>query len=265
METKKGKMRVIAMTTDFGLKDAFVGIMKGVILRINPAAVIVDVTHGIPQGDIDAAAFALDQACAFFPPETIHLVVVDPGVGSDRRILLVKAGDNFFIAPDNGVLKYVFARNADAQVLALSNRYYFLPHTSLTFHGRDIMAPVAAHLSLGVPFVDFGSRIDDFERGEISWPQRSGNKISGEIIYIDHFGNCISNITKRELAGRLIREITVKGFAFEALSRSYSEKEKGEPLAIISSHDHLEIAVRDGSAAARLDLQKGEIVEVVFE
>ncbi|MDZ7314957.1 MAG: SAM-dependent chlorinase/fluorinase [candidate division KSB1 bacterium] len=265
MESSKSKSRIITLTTDFGLRDAFVGVMKGVILRINPAARIVDITHGIAQGDIDAAAFALDQAHAFFPEETIHVVVVDPTVGTDRRILLVRAGGWFFLAPDNTVLKYIFARYGDAQVLAVTNSYYFLPHTSRTFHGRDIMAPVAAHLSLGTAFLDFGTRIDDPLRGEVLLPLRKGKTIHGKIVYIDHFGNCISNISKKDLVGETVKEINVKEFQFDRLSRSYAENPVGEPLAIVSSHDHLEIAVRDGNAAAILKLEKGDPIEVVLE
>lgn len=263
MDGQKSKSRIITLTTDFGQRDAFVGVIKGVILRIHPAATIVDITHGIPPGDLDAASFALDQAYAFFPDETIHMVVVDPGVGTDRRIVLVRAGRWFFLAPDNAVLKYVYARHADAQVLSVTNRYYFLPHTSQTFHGRDIMASVAAHLAVGVPFVDFGPLIDDYLRGDILLPVRKNKTLIGEIVYIDHFGNCISNIAKNDLL-EPIEEINVKKFQFEKLSRSYAEHQVGEPLAIISSHDHLEIAVRDGNAAAILNIKKGEVVEVIF-
>ncbi|RPH99927.1 MAG: hypothetical protein EHM72_10635 [Calditrichaeota bacterium] len=265
MEHQKTKSRFITLTTDFGLRDAFVGVMKGVILNINPAAVIVDITHGIPQGDLDAASFALDQAYAFFPPESIHIVVVDPGVGTDRRILLARAGNSFFLAPDNAVLKYVFAGHQDAVVLSVTNRYYFLPHTSQTFHGRDIVAPVAAHLSLGVPFVDFGQKIDDYLRGDILLPTRRNKTISGEIVYIDHFGNCITNISKKELKSEQIEEINIEKFQFERLSHSYAEHEVGEPLAIVSSHDHLEIAVRDGNAAQILNIKKGDRVEVILQ
>jgi S-adenosyl-L-methionine hydrolase (adenosine-forming) len=265
MDGAKAKSKIITLTTDFGQHDAFVGVMKGVILKINPAAIIVDITHGIPQGDLDAASFALDQAYSFFPAETIHVVVVDPGVGTGRRIVLAKAGDYFFLAPDNAVLKYVYARHADVHALSVTNQYYFLPHTSQTFHGRDIIAPVAAHLSIGVPFVDFGAQITDYLRGDILLPVRKNKTIAGEIVYIDHFGNCISNISKKDLGADQIEEINIKKFQFEKLSHSYAEHPVGEPLAIISSHDHLEIAVRDGNAAHILNIKKGETVEIILK
>jgi len=259
------KSRIITLTTDFGSRDAFVGVVKGVILNINPNATIVDITHGIPQGDLDAASFALDQTVPFFPAETIHVVVVDPGVGTARRIILAHAGDNFFLAPDNSVLKYVFDKSPNLAVVSATNTDYFLPHSSQTFHGRDIFAPVAAHLSLGVPIEAFGSRITDYLKGDIALPNKSDKKISGEIVYIDHFGNCISNISKKDFDPALLSEINIKHFQFEKLSQSYAEHQVAEPLAIISSHDHLEIAVRDGNAAKFLNIKKGEAIEVVLK
>lgn len=256
--------RVITLTTDFGAKDAFVGVMKGVILSINPQATIVDITHGIPQGDVDAAAFALDQAYSFFPSHAIHVVVVDPGVGTARRILLVRANNFFFIAPDNAVLKYIFSRFPQAAVWSVTNREYFLPNTSQTFHGRDIFAPVAAHLSLGVSETNVGPRVQDYLMDDIVLPHKLQKKITGEIVYIDHFGNCISNISKYDFQPEQISEINIKEFQFEALSQSYAEHDVGEPLAIIGSHDHLEIAVRDRNAAQILNIKKGEPVELIF-
>lgn len=255
---------LITLTTDFGWRDAFVGVMKGVILKINPAATIVDITHGIPQGDLDAAAFALDQAYPFFPANTIHVVVVDPGVGSKRRILLLRAGDMYFLAPDNSVLKSIFARHDTPHCVSVTNSAYFLPHSSQTFHGRDIFAPVAAHFSLGVPYTDFGQEVTDYLRGDMTFPRKRGEKIVGEIVYIDHFGNCISNISKADFNPKEVMEINIREFQFEHLSNSYAEHQVGEPLAIVSSHDRIEIAVRDGNAAQILNIKKGEPIEVVL-
>jgi S-adenosylmethionine hydrolase len=255
---------IITLTTDFGNSDAFVGVMKGVILSINAQATIVDMTHGIPQGDLDAASFALDQAYAYFPPGTIHVIVVDPGVGTQRRIICVKANEHFFLAPDNSVLRFIFHRYADAEVVSVTNDAYFLPQTSQTFHGRDIFAPVAAHLSLGIEFGKFGEPITDALKGDILLPQKSEKLIRGQIVYIDHFGNCISNVSKNDFDPEQLREINIKHFQFEKLSHSYAEHQVAEPLAIISSHDFLEIAVRDGNAAKFLDIRKGEPIEVVL-
>lgn len=262
--TGSNNTSIITLTTDFGLKDAFVGVLKGVILSINPHATIVDITHGIPQGDLDAASFAVDQAYTFFPADTIHVVVVDPGVGTQRRILLVRAKKHTFIAPDNSVLKYIYARHPDAEVLSITNERYFLPHTSQTFHGRDIFAPVAAHLSRGLPFHTFGATITDYLKGDIALPLKSEKLIRGQIVYIDHFGNCISNISKSDFDPEQLAEINIKYFQFERLSNSYAEHQVAEPLAIFSSHDYLEIAVRDGNAAQFLNIKKGEPIEVVL-
>jgi len=257
--------KIITLTTDFGARDAFVGVMKGVILNINPAAVIVDVTHGIPQGDLDAAAFALDQAFPYFPQETIHVVVVDPGVGTKRKVLLARAAHCYFLAPDNSVLKYVFARQPDVVVRSVINKNYFLSQTSRTFHGRDIFAPVAAHLSAGAPFEDFGPKINGVVRGDILLPAKADKRITGAIVYIDHFGNCISNISKTDIDEQNVAEVNIKHFQFERLSDSYAEHAPGEPLAIISSHDYLEIAVRDGNAAKILNIKKGEPIELILK
>ena len=256
--------KIITLTTDFGARDAFVGVMKGVILNINPSATIVDITHGIPQGDLDAASFALDQAYMYFPPGSIHVVVVDPGVGTKRKVLLARAADRYFLAPDNSVLKYVFAQQAIVEARSVTNKKYFLSQTSRTFHGRDIFAPIAAHLSMGVPFEEFGEMIDDVVRGDIALPAKSDKRIVGEIVYIDHFGNCISNISKTDVLEENV-EVNIKHFQFERLSDSYAEHELGEPLAIISSHDYLEIAVRDGNAAKILNIKKGEPVELILK
>ncbi len=264
MKSTEKRSGIITLTTDFGIRDAFVGVLKGVILSINPDARIVDITHGIPQGDLDAASFALDQAYAFFPPGTIHVVIVDPGVGTQRRILLAQADGHFFIAPDNSVLKLLFNQQPDAHVISITNNDYFLPQASQTFHGRDIFAPVAAHLSCGVNAEAFGVTISDYLRGEIALPQKFDKRIRGQIVYIDHFGNCISNISKNDFDEDRLFEINIKHFQFEHLSRSYAEHQVAEPLAIISSHDYLEIAVRDGNAAQFLNIRKGEPIEVVL-
>lgn len=254
---------IITLLTDFGSKDGYVGAMKGVILGLNPDATIVDLTHEISPGDIGTAAFVLAQAAPYFPSGTIHVIVVDPCVGSERRALAVEANNSYFLAPDNGVLKWIFVQNSDCRVIHLNESKYFLPHVSRTFHGRDVFAPVAAHLSSGVPFDDLGQPIEDFVHGEISRPARNGNILVGQIIYVDRFGNLISNITEKELSGA-IQEIRIGEICLFGLNECYSQSRVGEPLAIIGSHGFLEIAVREGNAANALHISVGDKVAVLL-
>ena len=254
---------IITLSTDFGIRDNFVGVMKGVIYSINPTARIVDISHSIPPQNINAGAFILHTSYFHFPPGTIHVLVVDPGVGSDRRILAVQANSHFFIAPDNQILKYIFYKNETLTVIDVLNKRYFSQDVSRTFHGRDIFAPVAAHLSNGIPIQALGDVITDFDRGEISSPNISGNKTIGTIIHIDVFGNLITNIKEKDLTKKLF-SIKAGSIIFEKLSNSYTEVKIGEPLAIIGSSGYLEIAVRNGNAQRNLDLCLREKVEIEF-
>ncbi len=256
---------VISLLTDFGGRDGYVGIMKGVILAINPLVALVDLSHEIDPGDIDSAAFVLARSYRYFPPGTIHVVVVDPGVGSGRRILAVESKNYYFIAPDNGVLKWIFANDPGAHVISVTRKEYFLANVSNTFHGRDIFAPVAAHLAQGVPLANFGDPIDDYDKGNIHKPLKSGNKVTGSVIYIDRFGNLITNIAADEIAGKnKIARISIAGHAVARIADSYSQVQPGEILALIGSHGNLEIAQRDGSAAAKLNISVGTPVTVHF-
>lgn len=255
--------RIITLLTDFGQNDGFVGIMKGVILSINPDVTLVDLAHDIPAGDIDAAAFVLNQAFPYFPEKAIHLIVVDPGVGSERRALAVEAQNRYFIAPDNGVLKWIVDRYSNCKVMGLNQSKYFLPTISRTFHGRDVFAPVAAHLSKGVPFEDLGQPVSDFIRGKVPRPMRKENGLIGAIIHIDRFGNLISDITELDLQ-RGIGEIKIADVSIFGLSDAYSQAKSGEPLAIIGSHGFLEIAVREGHAASELAVSRGTRIEILF-
>ena len=254
---------IITLSTDFGIKDGFVGVMKGIIYGINPQARIVDITHHIPPQNIDAGSFILQNSYKHFPKGTIHVVVVDPGVGSRRRILAVAANNHFFLAPDNQILKYIFYKNETLNVAEVLNKRYFSKKISRTFHGRDIFAPVAAHLSKGVPIENLGEIITDFDRGRIQWPVLSENKITGTIIHIDTFGNLISNIEENDLLNRAIR-IRVGKINLNNLSNSYAEVNIGEPLAIFGSSGFLEIAVRNGHAQNHLSLNIGDRFEIDF-
>ena len=255
---------LITLTTDFGHKDPFVGIMKGVIARINPRATVVDLTHGIPPQDVFGAAMVLRHAAGYFPRETVHVAVVDPGVGSARRPLLFEGDEAYFIGPDNGVLSLLWERQQPKRIIHLSNRtYYYLP-TSATFHGRDIFAPIAAYLSLGIAPMAFGERVHHFVRME--WPDviRSGRSVTGEIVYIDGFGNLVSNIREQDLLGLGFEVIStaVGGITTRGLAPNYAAVEEGHPVTVINSWGLLEVAANKGSAARLFRVGIGEKVYV---
>ncbi len=254
---KRVVSNIITLLTDFGYRDAFVGTMKGVILRINPDVTIVDISHGIDPCDIRAASFLLAQSYPFFPAGTVHVIVVDPGVGTERKAIAVKTEKAFYIAPDNGVLSWLYATQKGYVAREITNQNLFVHPVSRTFHGRDIFAPVAAHLSAGVPFASLGPEIHDYNRGSYKFPQKKAGTIIGEIIYIDRFGNLISNIPKADLYDKEIRSIQIKDVHLDHLSDSYGEKNVGEALAIVGSHGFLEIAVREGNAAGKYGLKIG--------
>ena len=255
-----GKKSLITLLTDFGRKDHYVGTMKGVILSINPQVNIVDLCHEIDQGDIDAAAFVLSAAYRYFSKGTIHLVVVDPSVGSERRALAVKTKDHYFIAPDNGVLSPVFRAETDARVFHLTNKEYMLPEPGFTFHGRDVFAPVAAHLSTGMAVEKLGKPVDDFIVSRPTEPRLAGNKITGQVVYTDRFGNLVTNIARSYL--RNVEEIRLDHIRLKAIVDYYGQVEEGVAAALIGSHGNLEICIRNGNAATSLNVQKGDPVEV---
>jgi len=242
---------IITLLTDFGLADGYVGTMKGVILSINPGAKIIDLSHDLPAQDVSAAAFVLSSSYRYFPRGTIHVAVVDPGVRSNRKILAVKSLDFWFLAPDNQLLKYIFHASETLTVVEVLNKRFFLSHISQTFHGRDIFAPVAAYLSLGVDIHELGQETIDFDRGQIDLPRVSSDKIIGKVIYSDRFGNLITNIAATHLM-RHISEIYVGMTVIPRLAQSYAEVEIGQPLAIIGSTGFLEISIRNGNARQQL-------------
>jgi S-adenosylmethionine hydrolase len=239
--------RIITLSTDFGNKDHYVGSMKGVIYTINPYVTITDITHEIPAHDVFSAAFSLRSFAAYFPKETIHIVVVDPGVGSRRKPIALEADDKFFVGPDNGVFTYVFLESESFRAYEISNPKYFLARVSFTFHGRDIFAPAAAHLSLGVSIEDLGKRLLNPFMLEIKEPEFGEEEVIGDVIYEDTFGNLITNIPGRmvDLNSRLyVCDIVING-----VSKSYSEASEGELLAIIGSSGFLELSVNRGRAS----------------
>ncbi len=256
---------LITLTTDFGYRDPFVGIMKGVIAGINANARVIDLSHDIPPQDIMAGALVLRHSVPYFPRGTIHVAVIDPGVGGARRPLLIECDGNYFVGPDNGVLSLALAGKPPARITHLSNSAYHLQPVSTTFHGRDIFAPVAAYLSLGVAAVAFGDPVDGFLRLKLPEALRAGRRICGEILYIDSFGNLFTNISERDLTGLTadkmvisLRDATIRG-----LASHYAAAAEGELVALVNSWGFLEIALYKGSARQRTAAQIGDKVEVI--
>lgn len=258
---------LITLTTDFGMEDGNVGVMKGVIYAINPQARIVDLSHDIEPQKITQAAFVLSRHYRYFPAGTIHLVVVDPGVGSERRALIVQAAEAFFVAPDNGVLTYVVqdARRAsrDLHIIDMSNPRFWLYPISPVFHGRDIFAPVAAHLSLGVPALAFGEEVSDLVTFSLPQVERGEGKLKGQVVHIDRFGNLLTNIYRRDLLSFRKIKVRVRKREIAGLSRTYADGQEGEVIAYIDSSEELAVAVVNGSAQDLLSALVGDEVEVI--
>jgi S-adenosylmethionine hydrolase len=253
----------ITLLTDFGTADYFVAAMKGVILSAYPSARIIDITHDIPAQDIEAAAFTLLATYSAFPSGTIHVAVVDPGVGSNRRAILIEAHSQFFVGPDNGIFSYV-CEQAKPRIFHLNNSKYFRQPVSDTFNGRDIFAPVAAALARGVVSRKLGVEVDDYVRLPALEPVVSRGVISGRVIHIDHFGNCVTNITRNELTETMINDgfrLEVKGQRIHELRRFFAEETRENKLFCVwGSAGFLEIAVKNGSAAKQLKIERGDPV-----
>lgn len=257
---------VIALLTDFGLEDAFVGVMKGVIATICPEARVIDLTHAISAQNVRQAAFHLDRSIGYFPNETIFVCVVDPGVGTTRRAIGVEAGSYRFIAPDNGLLTPIFERWPDARCHELTNASYQLANPSATFHGRDLFTPAAAHLAAGIPLEDFGPAIDVAECARIElWqnkPLDDGKGWQGEIIATDHFGNLITSFDAEMISDSGDWKVKAGNSEPLPIVRTYGEVGQGEPLAYIGSSGMIEIAIRNGNASAKLGAGEGDVVEL---
>jgi S-adenosylmethionine hydrolase len=261
--------RIITLLTDFGTEDYFVGAMKGVILTRSPEAVIVDITHAIPPQDVQAGAFTLSAVYSDFPPGSIHLAVVDPGVGSDRRPLLIESAGYLFVGPDNGLFSMVLDRVPGAKVRQITNTDFFLPNRSSTFHGRDIFAPVAAALANGARPETLGPIIQDPVRlGFTECEFLVDGTIVGRVIHVDHFGNCVTNIAWKRLPNFLTPQplfLRVKEYEIHWLLRSYSEAaaERGAPFVIVGSAGFLEISLNCSSAARELNIAVGDPVRLL--
>ncbi|KAA3656716.1 MAG: hypothetical protein DWQ10_14820 [Calditrichaeota bacterium] len=257
------RKKIITLTTDFGLRDGFVGVMHGVILRQAPEAEIVDLTHEIPAHDIRAAAFLLESHSPFFPPESIHVAVVDPGVGSGRAILLAEYDSHFFLAPDNGLLSFLRHR-ADAKFYHAKNKKIWLPLISQTFHGRDIFAPLAAQLAIEQnPGEAFGPiTAEDIVTIPDQYPSKTANSVAGEFIYCDRFGNLITNIRKADVPADKKLSISVGHNKLDKIANAYSESPPGDLLAIFNSFNRLEIAINQGRANDLFPMYKHEKITI---
>ncbi|MBZ5607410.1 MAG: SAM-dependent chlorinase/fluorinase [Acidobacteriia bacterium] len=258
--------RIITLTTDFGTTEHFAGTMKGVILSIQPAAEIVDITHEVAPFEIPDGGFTIAQAYRYFPKKTIHVVVVDPGVGSTRRPIVAEMAGQYFIAPDNGVLSMIFSRET-AKVRHITNQRYFLSPLSRTFHGRDVFAPVAAHLASGVPPPKFGPRIEDHLRLTFDKPTRTGKRVwTGSVLKIDRFGNIITNLHIDDFPQVNTRpfELNVGLQIVTRLALTFTECEPNELFVVVGSSGYLEVATNQGSAQKLLGCGAGSPVELTL-
>jgi S-adenosylmethionine hydrolase len=265
-EKIKKYQQIVVLMTDFGLKSSYVAQMKGAMLSINPNLNIVDLTHGISPQNIKEAAFVIGGSYKFFPKNTIFVCVVDPEVGMLRKIILLKADGFYFIAPDNGLLTLVLEKEKEKEIFSLENDKYFLEKISPTFHGRDIFAPVAAYLSLGTELNEFGPIMQDINKMKLKELIVTEKEIQGEIIFMDRFGNAVTNIEGDYLLEKNIDftslVIKFKGYYVIGISKSYSEKGIGELLALIGSNGYLEIAINKGSAEEECGIKVGDKVKL---
>jgi S-adenosylmethionine hydrolase len=264
-------MSIITLLTDFGLNDEYVGTMKGVILSVNPFATIIDITHNIDPHDIIQAAFTIKSSYKFFPKGTVHVVIVDPGVGGSRAIIAIEMAGHIFIAPDNGILTLLVEEGNIVEIIRVDNKKFFLKSISQTFHGRDIFAPVSGHISSGTKINNIGTPINKNELVKLSIPEpeiSNKGELVGAIVSIDHFGNLITNIDSNCLrnfcrpdAGKK-PEIRIGNSKITDLSKSYEDNGSNSPLVIIGSRGYLEIAINCGSAKDYFKAKKGDTITV---
>lgn len=257
--------KVLTLLSDFGWQDAYVGVMKGAIAHINPRLNVIDLTHQIPPQNIAAGRFCLMSAYPYFPPDTVHVAVVDPGVGSQRRGVAIQLATGCLVGPDNGLLSGVLESSTPLAAVELSNPdYWRSPTPSSTFHGRDIFAPVGAHLASGVPLKNLGERIDpnSLIHLPIHKHKQTAAGIAGHIQYIDTFGNLVTNIPAAAVEGKAwmvrVGDLNIPS------GDTYSSRNKGEIVALVGSHGWVEIAVNSGSAQSQLQIDWGESIEVAF-
>ncbi len=270
--SSSSKRSVITFMTDFGTSEGYVGVMKGVVLGIFMDTHLVDITHEIPPQQVASAAWLLSISYRYFPPQTIHVCVVDPGVGSARQPIALHAGDWFFVGPDNGLFSYVLAEQPVHEAVVLSNPAYHLSQVSTTFHGRDIFSPVAAHLASGVSLADLGTRVDPstLQRIDVRPPERQGEQISAHIAHADHFGNLISNIPFSLVPDFFTSpgvrlNFPTQGVSISDRRRFFSASANtGEPFIYLGSSGHISVAVQNGNAAKTLGVENGAPITLVI-
>ena len=266
--SKLTPMNLISITTDFGNLNGFTGTMKGVIYNINPHAQIVDITHEIPAQDVRSGSIALWRAIPYFPAGTVHIAVVDPGVGTSRRPIAAQLGDQFFVLPDNGLITPMLEDAESAgkpvTIVHLDKPEFWLPTVYTTFHGRDIFAPTGAHLSRGVPIQDLGTIITDPVRTPLPKPTKTGQGYNANIIVIDVFGNCSTNLPVSQVPDLNKTSLKIKGETIKGIVPSYGHRQPGDLVAVTDSEGFVEIAVVNGSAARAYNIQLDEPVEVRF-
>ena len=256
---------MITLTSDFGLKDPYVAEMKGVILTINPNAILIDITHEVAQFDVRAGAFMLASAAPYFPAGTVHLAVVDPGVGTQRRAIIIQTKKSFFVGPDNGVLFLVAQNQGIEHIYHLTNPKFMLSSVSRTFHGRDVFAPAAAYLDRGVEPTEFGEEISDPVSPQFAKVKRANGSLIGEVMHVDDFGNIITNINQTDIAQNQIKLVKVELPSISlqlAFGETYAEAKAKEPIALIGSHGFFEIALNRGNAAEKFHVKAGD--KIVF-
>jgi S-adenosyl-L-methionine hydrolase (adenosine-forming) len=257
---------IITLTTDYGTGDHLVGVMKGVILNINPEVQVVDITHGVLAHDILDGALTIGQAYSYFPPKTIHVVVVDPGVGTARRPILVASDQHYFVAPDNGVLSAVYDQTEALYAWHITSEHYFRNPVSNTFHGRDVFAPVAAWLSKSWQTSAFGDPITDFTRFAIPKPKANGNMLKAIVLRVDNFGNLITNVKAADAPALVAADgkftIRVGNAEVKKVFQTFAQGTPGEAFGVIGSSGYLEISVNKGSAARALGAMRGAEVTV---
>lgn len=260
--------KIISLTTDFGQQNGFVGVMKGVIWGIAPDAQIADITHDIPPQNIRLGAYALWRVVPFFPPESVHIAVVDPGVGTHRRPIGLQIGQQFFIVPDNGLITPILEDGENAgqtiEIVHLNNPDYWLPEVSHTFHGRDIFSPTGAHLAHGVPLSVMGDPITDPVRLDFSRPIKTTQGWEAHITIIDVFGNLTTDLPAKIIAHAQDITFRLKDRVIEGLVKSYGHRESGDLIALVDSENYVEISVVNGNAAQQTGAQIGDVVEVIL-
>lgn len=260
-------MSFITLLTDFGIRDGAVGLMKGVIWRIAPQAQIADISHTVAAQNLQEAAVVLRFAAPYFPEGTIHVVVVDPGVGTERRSLAACFGPHYFVGPDNGVCTPLLVQaeqnGGPVEIVALDKPQYWLPEISDVFHGRDVYAPVGAHLAAGVALSELGTPIDDPIRLTLPQPQITADSVRGEIIFIDDFGNVHTNILRQHLAPLGDVKVRLCGTEIEGLVRTFGQRPPGTLIALYGTEHDLIVSVVNGNATAHLGVKVGDEVEVI--